>query len=64
MGAAVTRGGAGSGAGGRSRGVLGPGRAMRCVLIASTAAELLFYWADAAFLRRLRPPAATAAQVG
>ncbi|XP_030309528.1 Hermansky-Pudlak syndrome 1 protein isoform X3 [Calypte anna] len=27
---------------------------MRCVLIASTAAELLFYWADAAFLRRLR----------
>ncbi|XP_031453470.1 Hermansky-Pudlak syndrome 1 protein isoform X2 [Phasianus colchicus] len=35
---------------------------MRCVLIASTAAELLFYWADAAFLRRLRPPAATAAQ--
>ncbi|NWS41802.1 HPS1 protein, partial [Probosciger aterrimus] len=29
---------------------------MRCVLIASTAAELLFYWADAAFLRRLRPP--------
>ncbi|XP_039565297.1 Hermansky-Pudlak syndrome 1 protein isoform X3 [Passer montanus] len=28
---------------------------MRCVLIASTAAELLFYWADAAFLRRLRP---------
>lgn len=37
---------------------------MRCVLIASTAAELLFYWADAAFLRRLRPPAATAAQVG
>ncbi|NXT58954.1 HPS1 protein, partial [Pluvianellus socialis] len=31
---------------------------MRCVLIASTAAELLFYWADAAFLRRLRPPRA------
>ncbi|XP_051475632.1 BLOC-3 complex member HPS1 isoform X2 [Apus apus] len=29
---------------------------MRCVLIASTAAELLFYWADAAFLRRLRAP--------
>ncbi|XP_053928089.1 BLOC-3 complex member HPS1 isoform X5 [Cuculus canorus] len=29
---------------------------MRCVLIASTAAELLFYWADAAFLRRLRLP--------
>ncbi|XP_064923297.1 BLOC-3 complex member HPS1 isoform X4 [Columba livia] len=29
---------------------------MRCVLIASTAAELLFYWADAAFLRRLQPP--------
>ncbi|NXX73667.1 HPS1 protein, partial [Urocolius indicus] len=29
---------------------------MRCVLIASTAAELLFYWADAAFLRRLRMP--------
>ncbi|NXA09505.1 HPS1 protein, partial [Sapayoa aenigma] len=29
---------------------------MRCVLIASTAAELLFYWADAAFLRRLRSP--------
>ncbi|XP_054238342.1 BLOC-3 complex member HPS1 [Indicator indicator] len=29
---------------------------MRCVLIASTAAELLFYWADAAFLRRLRTP--------
>ncbi|NWS96308.1 HPS1 protein, partial [Mionectes macconnelli] len=29
---------------------------MRCVLIASTAAELLFYWADGAFLRRLRPP--------
>ncbi|XP_050832073.1 BLOC-3 complex member HPS1 isoform X4 [Serinus canaria] len=27
---------------------------MRCVLISSTAAELLFYWADAAFLRRLR----------
>ncbi|XP_074015296.1 BLOC-3 complex member HPS1 [Numenius arquata] len=27
---------------------------MRCVLIASPAAELLFYWADAAFLRRLR----------
>ncbi|XP_064000691.1 BLOC-3 complex member HPS1 isoform X2 [Pogoniulus pusillus] len=27
---------------------------MRCVLIASTAAELLFYWADDAFLRRLR----------
>lgn len=50
--------------GGRSRVVPGPGRAMRCVLIASTAAELLFYWADAAFLRRLRPPAATAAQVG
>ncbi|KAM7103153.1 BLOC-3 complex member HPS1 isoform 1-T1 [Ciconia maguari] len=35
---------------------------MRCVLIASTAAELLFYWADAAFLRRLRPP--HAGQVG
>ncbi|XP_075279660.1 BLOC-3 complex member HPS1 isoform X2 [Opisthocomus hoazin] len=35
---------------------------MRCVLIASTAAELLFYWADAAFLRRLRPPGA--GQVG
>ncbi|XP_015722567.1 Hermansky-Pudlak syndrome 1 protein isoform X2 [Coturnix japonica] len=35
---------------------------MRCVLISSTAAELLFYWADAAFLRRLRPSAATAAQ--
>ncbi|NXC39669.1 HPS1 protein, partial [Penelope pileata] len=35
---------------------------MRCVLIASTAAELLFYWADAAFLRRLRPPAASAVQ--
>uniref|UniRef100_A0A493SWH2 Uncharacterized protein n=1 Tax=Anas platyrhynchos platyrhynchos TaxID=8840 RepID=A0A493SWH2_ANAPP len=31
---------------------------MRCVLIASSAAELLFYWADAAFLRRLQPPAA------
>ncbi|KAF1434722.1 Hermansky-Pudlak syndrome 1 protein, partial [Spheniscus mendiculus] len=30
--------------------------------IASTAAELLFYWADAAFLRRLRPP--HAGQVG
>ncbi|XP_054019323.1 BLOC-3 complex member HPS1 [Dryobates pubescens] len=29
---------------------------MRCILIASTAAELLFYWADAAFLRRLRTP--------
>ncbi|XP_067155638.1 BLOC-3 complex member HPS1 [Apteryx mantelli] len=29
---------------------------MRCVLIASAAAELLFYWADAAFARRLRPP--------
>ncbi|NWQ85071.1 HPS1 protein, partial [Burhinus bistriatus] len=29
---------------------------MRCVLIASSAAELLFYWADGAFLRRLRPP--------
>ncbi|NWU60559.1 HPS1 protein, partial [Pterocles burchelli] len=29
---------------------------MRCVLVASSAAELLFYWADAAFLRRLRPP--------
>ncbi|XP_027528169.1 Hermansky-Pudlak syndrome 1 protein isoform X2 [Neopelma chrysocephalum] len=29
---------------------------MRCVLIASTAAELLFYWADGAFLRRLRSP--------
>ncbi|NWX18168.1 HPS1 protein, partial [Aegotheles bennettii] len=29
---------------------------MRCVLVASTAAELLFYWADAAFLRRLRAP--------
>ncbi|NWU95641.1 HPS1 protein, partial [Upupa epops] len=29
---------------------------MRCVLIASSAAELLFYWADAAFLRRLRSP--------
>ncbi|XP_061857894.1 BLOC-3 complex member HPS1 isoform X3 [Colius striatus] len=35
---------------------------MRCVLIASTAAELLFYWADAAFLRRLRTP--HAGQVG
>uniref|UniRef100_A0A8B9EJ44 HPS1 biogenesis of lysosomal organelles complex 3 subunit 1 n=1 Tax=Anser cygnoides TaxID=8845 RepID=A0A8B9EJ44_ANSCY len=35
---------------------------MRCVLIASSAAELLFYWADAAFLRRLRPPAAAAVQ--
>ncbi|NXG44434.1 HPS1 protein, partial [Psilopogon haemacephalus] len=31
---------------------------MRCVLIASTAAELLFYWADDAFLRRLRLPQA------
>ncbi|NWT45283.1 HPS1 protein, partial [Chroicocephalus maculipennis] len=29
---------------------------MRCVLIASSAAELLFYWADGAFLRRLRAP--------
>ncbi|NWH82242.1 HPS1 protein, partial [Piaya cayana] len=29
---------------------------MRCVLIASAAAELLFYRADAAFLRRLRVP--------
>ncbi|XP_027504058.1 Hermansky-Pudlak syndrome 1 protein isoform X2 [Corapipo altera] len=29
---------------------------MRCVLVASTAAELLFYWADGAFLRRLRSP--------
>ncbi|NXV40184.1 HPS1 protein, partial [Uria aalge] len=29
---------------------------MRCVLIASSAAELLFYWADGAFLRRLRGP--------
>ncbi|OWK62395.1 Hermansky-Pudlak syndrome 1 protein [Lonchura striata] len=35
---------------------------MRCVLIASTAAELLFYWADAAFLRRLR--SSHAGQVG
>uniref|UniRef100_A0A8B9SN62 HPS1 biogenesis of lysosomal organelles complex 3 subunit 1 n=1 Tax=Anas platyrhynchos TaxID=8839 RepID=A0A8B9SN62_ANAPL len=35
---------------------------MRCVLIASSAAELLFYWADAAFLRRLQPPAAAAVQ--
>uniref|UniRef100_A0A8C6ZFF8 Uncharacterized protein n=1 Tax=Nothoprocta perdicaria TaxID=30464 RepID=A0A8C6ZFF8_NOTPE len=31
---------------------------MRCVLIASAAAELLFYWADAAFARRLRAGAA------
>ncbi|NXG65594.1 HPS1 protein, partial [Hemiprocne comata] len=29
---------------------------MRCFLIGSTAAELLFYWADDAFLRRLRAP--------